>query len=82
MDIPPKMFDIKQINQRKQNIYNNMESVKEENENQKLLKKRAEKEMKIIKPTLEIKRKQYDEPLINPNLIAEEFKEFIKNCEK
>jgi|TARA_B110000003_G_C16407604_1_gene440911 hypothetical protein len=82
MDIPPKMFDIKQINQRKQNIYNNMKSVKEENENQKLLKKRAEKEMKIIKPTLEIKRKQYDEPLINPNLIAEEFKEFIKNCEK
>ena len=82
MDIPPKMFDIKQINQRKQNIYNNMKTVKEENENQKLLKKRAEKEMKIIKPTLEIKRKQYDEPLINPNLIAEEFKEFIKNCEK
>ena len=82
MDIPPKMFDIKQINQRKQNIYNNMKSVKEENENQKLLKKRAEKEMKIIKPALEIKRKQYDEPLINPNLIAEEFEEFVKNCEK
>jgi hypothetical protein len=82
MDIEPKFFDINRIEQRKQNIYNNMKSVKEENENQKLLKKRAEKEMKIIKPALEIKRKQCNEPLINPNLIVEEFKEFIKNCKK
>jgi len=75
-----KIININDIDKRKKKIYDVMLKEVQEHDEQKILKKRAAIEMKYLKPELLKMNKQknnHNEQLIKPDLIHEEFEEFM-----
>ena len=85
MNNSSKIININEINKRKQEIYHIMKKEAERHDNNKILKKRAEMEMKYLKPELiqlhKKKEKCNNEHLIYSNLIREEFDDFMFQSE-
>ena len=85
MNNTSKIININEIYKRKELIYNSMVKEVQEKSEQQILKKRAALEMKYLKPELmkmnQKKIKYFDEQIIKPDLIMEDFKFFIFELE-
>lgn len=85
MNNTSKIININEIYKRKELIYNAMVKEVQEKSEQQILKKRAALEMKYLKPELikmnQKKIKYFDEQIIKPDLIMEDFKFFIFELE-
>ena len=85
MNNTSKIININEIYKRKELIYNAMVKEVQEKSEQQILKKRAALEMKYLKPELikmnKKKIKYFDEQIIKPDLIMEDFKFFIFELE-
>ncbi len=85
MNNTSKIININEVYKRKELIYNAMVKEVQEKSEQQILKKRAALEMKYLKPELikmnQKKIKYFDEQIIKPDLIMEDFKFFIFELE-